>query len=110
MSTNVGRRRTMSRRISPTAGPCRNPWPEKPVAYRKRETPAASPMIALWSGVISYSPAQPPRMPASAIRGARRRTTSIRPGIQSSVVSTLNPGVSAGSDMPISRPGPSRWK
>ena len=32
MSTNGGRRKTRSRRISPTAGPCRNPCPENPVA------------------------------------------------------------------------------
>ena len=67
-------------------------------------------MIAVWSGVISYSPAHPPRIPTSAIRGARRRTTSIRRGIQSSVVSRLKPGRSSGSDIPINSPGPSRWK
>ena len=27
---------------SPTAGPCRKPWPEKPVAYRKRDTSTES--------------------------------------------------------------------
>ena len=32
MSTNGGRRKTRSRRISPTAGPWRNPCPENPVA------------------------------------------------------------------------------
>ena len=67
-------------------------------------------MIALWSGVTSYSPAQPPLMPASAIRGARREATSSRSGTQSSVVSRANPGCSAGCDIPSSRPGPSRWK
>ncbi len=67
-------------------------------------------MIALWSGVTSYSPAQPPLMPASAMRGARREATSSRSGTQSSVVSRENPGCSWAWDIPMSSPGPSRWK
>ena len=70
----------------------------------------ASPMTALWSGLMSYSPAQPPRMPAAATRGARRSAASSSAGIQVSVVSRLKPGTSVGSDIPNNRPGPSPWK
>ena len=66
-------------------------------------------MIALWSGLMSYRPAQPPRMPAVAIRGARRSAISSSAGIQSSVVSMAKAGGLVGVHMPNSRPGPSPW-
>ena len=61
-STNGSRPRTRSRMTSPAAGAWQKPWPEKPVAYRKRpDRPAPRRSARCASGVISYSPAQPSR-------------------------------------------------
>jgi hypothetical protein len=55
---------------SPTAGACRKPCPENPVAYRKFGVVEERPMIALWSGVTSYF----------GVTGANRRDLTIARG------------------------------
>ena len=70
---------------SPAAGAWQKPWPEKPVAYRKRPTDRLSPISALTSGVISYSPAQPWLSGTSASDGAQRAAARRSAGSHSSL-------------------------
>ncbi len=112
MSANVGRPRTRSRSSSPVARALQEAVAGE--AGRVEEAAdaragLADDRVVVRAHVVQAGPAAADAG-RCAIRGARRWAMSSSAGIQSSVVSMLKlPGCSSGSDMPISRPGPSRW-